>query len=77
MKKRIDKACIKDTNERLTQPGKISMVYCNQKEAHEYEEYIQFLQSKNLLKPGIETLDLEEMQGLRGMKALRVTINLE
>jgi hypothetical protein len=77
MKKRIDKACIKDTNERLTQPGKISMVYCNQKEAHEYEEYIQFLQSKNLLKPGVENLDLEEMQGLRGMKALRVTINLD
>ncbi|MEP6594670.1 MAG: GAF domain-containing protein, partial [Ginsengibacter sp.] len=77
MKKRIDKACIKDTNERLTQPGKIAMVYSNQKEAHEYEEYIQFLQSKNLLKPGIETLDLEEMQGLRGMKALRVSVNLE
>jgi hypothetical protein len=75
MKKRIDKACIKDTQERLTQPGKIAMVYCNQKEANEYEEYIQFLQSKNLLKPGIENLELEEMQGLRGMKALRVTIS--
>ena len=77
MKKRIDKALIKDTRERLTQPGKISMVYCSQKEAQEYEEYIRFLQSKGLLQPGIEMADLEEMQGLTGLKALRVTINLE
>lgn len=76
MKKRIDKARIKDTQERLTQPGKISMVYCNQKEAQEYEEYIQFLQSKDLLRPGIEILDLEELQGLRGLRAFRVNINL-
>ena len=33
----------------------------------EYEEYIHFLQSKDLLKPGIEILDLEEMQGVKGM----------
>jgi hypothetical protein len=76
MKKRIDKALIKGTRERLTQPGKISMVYCSQKEAQEYEEYIRFLQSKGLLQPGIEMADLEEMQGLTGLKALRVTINL-
>jgi hypothetical protein len=77
MKKRIDKAMIKDTRERLTQPGKISMVYCNQKEAQEYEEYIHFVQSKGLLQPGIEMYDLEEMQGLSGLKALRVSINLD
>ncbi len=76
MKKRIDKVRIKDTQERLTQPGKISMVYSNQKEAQEYEEYIRFLQSKDLLQPGTESLDLEELQGLRGLKALRVNINL-
>jgi hypothetical protein len=35
------------------------------------------LQSKNLLKPGIEYLDLEELQGVRGLKALRAEINLE
>jgi hypothetical protein len=52
------------------------MVYCNQKEAQEYEEYIQFLQSKDLLRPGIEILDLEELQGLRGLRAFRVNINL-
>ena len=76
MKKRLDKAYIQGTNERLTQPGKIAMVYSNPKEAQEYQEYILFLQSKNLLKPGIEQLELEELQGVSGLKALRVDINL-
>ena len=76
MKKRLDKVRIKDTLERLTQPGKIAMVYSNPKEAVEYQEYIQFLQSKKILNPGLELLDLEELQGVSGLKALRVDINL-
>ena len=77
MKKRLDKVHIRGTMERLTQPGKIAMVYSNPKEAEEYQEYIIFLQSKNLLLPGIEYLELEELQGVVGLKALRVNINLE
>jgi len=77
MKKRLDKAHLRGTAERLTQPGKIAMVYSNPKEAQEYQEYISFLQSKNLLMPGIEYLELEELQGVSGLKALRVDINLE
>jgi len=77
MKKRLDKVCISGTNERLTQPGKIAMVYSNPKEAQQYQEYIMFLQSKNLLTPGIEFLELEELQGVSGLKALRVAINLD
>lgn len=76
MKKRLDKAEVKDTGERLTQPGKIAIVYSNQKESSEYQEYIAFLQSKQLLKPGIEFLELDELQGVSGLKALRVAINL-
>ena len=76
MKKRLDKVRIKETHERLTQPGKIAMVYSNPKEAQEYQEYILFLQSKNVLSPGIENLELEELQGVSGLKALRVDINL-
>jgi hypothetical protein len=68
---------IKDTNERLTQPGKIAIVYSNQKEVPEYEEYIRFLQKKDILKPGTEFLDLEDLQGVKGLKAMRVEINLE
>ncbi len=77
MKKRLDKVRIKETLERLTQPGKIAMVYSNPKEAQEYQEYIQFLQSKKILNPGLELLELEELQGVSGLKALRVEINLE
>lgn len=77
IKKRIDKACVKDTHERLTQPGKIAMVYSNQREALEYEEYTHFLQNKGLLKPGIEYLELEEMQGVTGLKGMRVNVNLD
>jgi hypothetical protein len=77
VKKRIDKAHIKDTNERLTQPGKIAIVYSQAKDAAEYTEYIEFLQNKKLLKPGIEHHDLEELQGVVGMKALRVEVNFD
>lgn len=77
MKKRLDKVQIEGTNERLTQPGKIAIVYSNPKELHEYQEYIYYLQSKDLLKTGIENLELEELQGVRGLKALRVDINVE
>jgi hypothetical protein len=76
IKKRLDKALIKESGERLTQPGKIAMVYSNQKEVAEYEEYIKFLQKKNFLKDGIEMLELEDLQGVRGLKAMRVEIEL-
>jgi hypothetical protein len=77
IKKRLDKVHIKDTKERLTQPGKIAMVYSNQKELPEYEEYVRFLQKKNILKSELEWLELEELQGIKGLKAIRVEINLD
>ncbi|CAN5352391.1 hypothetical protein BH23BAC1_BH23BAC1_08880 [soil metagenome] len=76
MKKRLDKVNIKDTNERLTQPGTVAIVYSNNKEMLEYQEYIGFLQNKNILKPGISLLELEELQGIKGLKAIRVEVNL-
>lgn len=77
VKKRIDKVRIKETNERLTQPGKIAIVYSQAKDAAEYLEYIEFLQNKNLLKAEVEHHDLEELQGVSGLKALRVDVNFE
>lgn len=77
MKKRIDKALIKDTKERLTQPGTIVIVYSQQKEAIEYKDYIKYLQNKKLLLPKIEDLELEDIQDVQGLKALRVSVNLE
>jgi len=77
IKKRIDKVRIKDTNERLTQPGKVAIVYSQPKDATEYLEYIEFLQNQHLLKPGIEQFDLEELQGVIGLKALRADVNYD
>ena len=75
VKKRIDKVHIKDSNERLTQPGKIAIVYSQPKEADEYMEYIEFLQNQKLLKPGpVEHYELEELQGVSGLKGLRVDV---
>ncbi|WP_031527469.1 GAF domain-containing protein [Dyadobacter crusticola] len=76
IKKRIDKVRIKNTGERLTQPGKIALVYFAGKSAEEYVGYIRYLQEKNTLLDDLEFLDLEELQGVSGLKALRVGVNL-
>lgn len=77
IKKRIDKVHIRDQKERLTQPGTIAIVYSQQKEKAEYVEFIEVLQSDGLLLSDIEELELEELQGVSGLSALRVKINLD
>jgi GAF domain-containing protein len=77
IKKRIDKVHIRDTHERLTKPGTISIVYSQPKEAEEYTAYIEYLQGKGLLKEEIERYDLEELQGVIGLRGLRVTVNTD
>lgn len=74
IKKRIDKAHIKGTEERLTQPGQIAVVYSQNSEAEEYRLYIDYLQQQGYLQSGIETLELEDLQGVYGLKALRVAV---
>jgi len=73
IKKRIDKAHVKGTEERLTVPGKIAIVYSQDKDADEYYKYIKYLQSKNLLGK-VEKLEVEDLQGVSGLKALRVEV---
>lgn len=75
IKKRIDKVLLKDSNERLTQPGKIAIVYLTDKDREEYIGYIQYLQKKDTLLDDLETLELEELQGVKGLKALRVGVS--
>ncbi len=76
IKKRIDKAVISGTSERLTQPGKIAVVYSQNSEAAEYRNYIVYLQKLGYLTRDVEELDLEELQGVPGLRALRVTVDL-
>jgi hypothetical protein len=77
LKKRIDKAYVKGTNDRLTQPGKLAIVYSQDWEAEEYLQYIHYLQSIDYLEEGIERLDLEDLQGTAGLQALRVGFKYE
>ena len=76
IKKRIDKATVLGTGERLTQPGQLALVYAQPRDATEYYEYIDYLQDRNLLMTGVEELELEELQGVKGLLALRVTVKL-
>lgn len=76
LKKRIDKVHIRNTGERLTQPGKIALIYFNQKDADEYASYIQHLQDKKILHDDLEFVELEELQGITGLKAMRVSVIL-
>ena len=74
IKKRIDKAIVKETGERLTQPGKIAIVYSSEKEAKEYVNYIHYLQFINYISADVEWLTLKDLQGMTGLKALRISI---
>lgn len=76
LKKRIDKATIEGTDERLTVSGKIAVVYLQEKDRQEYLEYIEFLQHEGLITDQVEDLRLSRLQGVQGLKALRVTVKL-
>ena len=74
IKKRIDKAFVKNTEERVTQKGKIAIVYTQDAEQREYLSYIKFLQRKKYLGDQVEILELEDVQGVVGLKAIRVNV---
>ncbi|MEX0275583.1 MAG: GAF domain-containing protein, partial [Flavobacteriaceae bacterium] len=74
IKKRIDKSHIKGTRERLTQKGKLSIVYSQKKDELEYLRYIKFLQAKDYFTSNVEIVELEGLQGVTGLKAIRAEI---
>ena len=74
IKKRIDKASIKGTSERITKKGMLVIVYSQKKDELEYLRYISYLQSKDYLTDFLETVVLEDLQGVVGLKAIRVGI---
>jgi hypothetical protein len=75
VKKRIDKANIKGTKERITEKEKITIVYSHNNEETEYLNYIKFLQFKNVLEPTVEQFEVEELQGVSGLRAIRVKVS--
>jgi hypothetical protein len=77
VKKRIDKAHIKNTGERLTQPGKLAIVYNQAKVEDEYKRYFHYLKAKGMITGDVEELELEELPGATGLRALRIQITSE
>ncbi len=74
IKKRVDKAHIKGTKERITRPGSIVIVYSQEQDALEYRTYLDFLIAKGYLKPGYKDYPLEDLQGVHGLHALRAEV---
>lgn len=77
IKKRIDKSYLKGTQERLTQVGKIAVVYTHEHDLQEYLKYIEYLTQLDYFTDEIEYVDIEDLQGVSGLKALRLTINFD
>ena len=76
LKKRIDKAVIEGTSDRLTVAGKVAIVYLQEKDKQEYLEYIDYLLHEGYITDDIEDLKLGKLQGVQGLKALRVTVKV-
>jgi hypothetical protein len=74
VKKRIDKANIKGTKDRITEKEKITIVYSQNNEETEYLKYIKYLQHKKVLEPAIEQFEVEDLQGVSGLRAIRVKV---
>jgi len=74
VKKRVDKALIKGTEERITQKGKIAIVYSQKQDELEYLRYIKFLQAKKYLDNDVEIVELQDLQAVTGLKAIRVSV---
>ena len=74
IKKRIDKAFIKGTRERITQQNKITVIFSKLEEELDYMKYINLLQDKGILAPKIEEFEVEDLQGVSGLKAIRVAV---
>lgn len=74
VKKRIDKAFIKGSRERITEKEKITIVYSHNSEKKEYIDYIKYLQFRKILEPEVEQFEIEDLQGVSGLRGIRVKV---
>lgn len=76
LKKRIDKALVEGTDERLTQPGKVAVVFLQEKDRQEYLEYADYLLHEGYITEEVESLRVGRLQGVQGLQALRFTVKM-
>ncbi len=74
VKKRIDKAHIRNSDERITSKGKLTIVFSTISEEHEYKAYLETLIDEGLFSREIEVFDVEELQGVSGLRAMRIPV---
>ncbi|RLZ08743.1 hypothetical protein [Faecalibacter macacae] len=77
IKKRINKAFIKDSEERINVPGKLCVIYTDDFLKDEYSIYIKELIKRGYLLDEIEYLEVGDLQGIGGLLAIRVPINYD
>jgi hypothetical protein len=75
LKKRLDKACVMGSEERITQPDAIAVVYSTEAEGVEYRRYADYLAANDLIEPEPEALDVEDLPGAAGLRMLRLRVN--
>ena len=77
LKKRIDKATIRQGAERLTLANQISIVYLNDRDRDEYMDYLDYLQQAGYIDGEIEEWVLDPLQSVNGLRALRFKVNVQ
>lgn len=74
MKQRVEKACVRGTDERLTQPGLLTVVYAYDREGEAYRAYLRHLHEAGFVEEAVASLAVDDLQGIKGLRALRVPI---
>ena len=76
LKKRIDKATVHNGRERLTLPGRVSIVYLQDRDREEYDSYLHYLHQAGYVEGEPEYLELDPLQGVSGLRALRFRVRM-
>ena len=76
LKKRIDKAVIARTDERITKSGHVSIVYLQEKDRLEYLKYADYLLYHGYITEPPHDYELGPLQGVQGLRALRMQVKL-
>jgi len=74
VKKRIDKAVDEQARTRITQPGMLTLVYSNEEEWAEYQQYLRYLGREGWVDTEIQSGTVEPLQGITGLKFSRVRV---
>ena len=74
VKKRIDKACDAKGGDLITQPGMLTIVYSTNDEWLEYQRYLRYLRREGLIDASLEQGQVESLQGVSGLRFVRVRV---